>query len=77
MQPLPKLDFNVKYMILTETGVGSHGPGEGTDLSCILGLPQTLELGKLTGRADECAQALRRESGDYILSGCPINHLRD
>lgn len=60
--------FSINYITLTETGVGGHGPGEGADLPCVLVLPQTLQLGKLTGRADECAQALRREQRSEVTS---------
>lgn len=60
--------FSINSITLTETGVGGHGPGEGADLPCVLVLPQTLQLGKLTGRADECAQALRRERRSEVTS---------
>lgn len=60
--------FSINYITLTETGVGGHGPGEGADLPRVLVLPQTLQLGKLTGRADECAQALRRERRSEVTS---------
>lgn len=56
------LCFNKRNMKLTETGVASHSPGEGANLSSILWPPQTLQLGKFTGRTDERAQALR---GDW------------
>lgn len=52
------LCLHVQYMILTHTGVGSHSPGEGANLSGILGPPQALQLSKFTSRTDECAQAL-------------------
>lgn len=62
-----KFTFTINYMTLTETSVGCHGPGEGANLPCVLVLPQTLQLGNLTGRADECAQALRREQRSEVM----------
>lgn len=50
-----------KCVTLTHTSVCSHSPGEGADLSSILRPPQALQLSKLTGRADERAQALGGE----------------
>lgn len=51
--------FHVQDMTLTYTGVDSHSPGEGANLPSILGPPQALQLGKFTGCADKCAQALK------------------
>lgn len=45
---------------LTHTGVGSHTPGEGADLSSVLRLPQALQLCKFAGCTNERAQALKK-----------------
>lgn len=46
-----------------QTSVGRHAPGEGANLSSFLWIPQTLQLGKLTGCTNEGAQALRSRVG--------------
>lgn len=51
---------------LTHTRVGSHAPGEGANLSGILGAPHALQLGQLTGCTNECAQALRGQWSSHI-----------
>lgn len=55
-----------RQICLTCTCECGQRPSEGAHLSSILGPPQTLQLGKLAGCTDKCAQALRREGQTQV-----------
>lgn len=54
----PPTPSTPRSSVLTGTGVGSQDPGQGAHRPRVPALPQALQLGELTGRADESAEIL-------------------